>query len=221
MRLSPGLLGRADGENEVRRPGIESFLAAEGIRVFFAETHSVEGGHPVGKAAGEAIGVYGAVARRYTLELTPSEQAEPGTTYEGVLGRRCGRQGGRAGAKQPHWPAGLVRRFRLSRRSLVPRVPPQGWRFGHAVLADRRSRPRSRQQAALRAGAGRRSAWASMPPLRGPGGRTCSRATRSRPASTASLPPTTIPSCSVTGGSRASTGSRRSCAGWPPLRSWT
>ncbi len=66
----------------VNRPGIESFLAAQGIRVFFTETHSVEGGNPVGKAAGEAIGIYGAVARRYTLELTPSEQAEPGTTYQ-------------------------------------------------------------------------------------------------------------------------------------------
>ncbi len=69
-----------DGE-PVNRPGIESFLAAQGIRVFFTETHSVEGGNPVGKAAGEAIGIYGAVARRYTLELTPSEQEEPGTTY--------------------------------------------------------------------------------------------------------------------------------------------
>jgi 1,4-alpha-glucan branching enzyme len=69
-----------DGQ-KVRRPGIESFLAEQGIRVFFTETHSVEGGNPVGKAAGEAIGIYGAVARRYTLELTPSEQAEPGTTY--------------------------------------------------------------------------------------------------------------------------------------------
>ena len=69
-------------EGQVERPGIESFLAAQGIRVFFTETHSVEGGNPVGKAAGEAIGVYGAVARRYTLELTPSEQEEPGTTYK-------------------------------------------------------------------------------------------------------------------------------------------
>jgi len=67
---------------QVNRPGIESFLAAQGIRVFFTETHSVEGGIPVGKAAGEAIGIYGAVARRYTLELTPSEQEEPGTTYK-------------------------------------------------------------------------------------------------------------------------------------------
>ncbi len=76
----PSYWDETDGE-PVNRPGIESFLAAQGIRVFFTETHSVEGGNPVGKAAGEAIGIYGAVARRYTLELTPSEQAEPGTTY--------------------------------------------------------------------------------------------------------------------------------------------
>lgn len=69
-------------EGAVYRPGLETFLAAQGIGVFFAETHSIEGGRPVGKAAGEAIGVYGAVARRYTLELSPSEQREPGTTYQ-------------------------------------------------------------------------------------------------------------------------------------------
>ncbi len=71
-----------EGGDSVQRPGIESFLAAQGLKVFFTETHAIEGGNPIGKAAGEAIGIYGAVARRYTLELTPSEQNEPGTTYE-------------------------------------------------------------------------------------------------------------------------------------------
>ncbi|MDQ3540145.1 MAG: DUF1957 domain-containing protein, partial [Chloroflexota bacterium] len=68
--------------SEVRRPGIESYLEAQGIRVFFTETHTVEGGRPVGKAAGEAMGLYGAVTRRYAVELTEVEQNEPGTTYE-------------------------------------------------------------------------------------------------------------------------------------------
>jgi 1,4-alpha-glucan branching enzyme len=77
----PAYWDEQDGD-QVRRPGIESFLAEQGINVFFAETHSVEGGQPVGKAAGEAIGIYGEVSRRYTLELTPSEQVEPGTTYK-------------------------------------------------------------------------------------------------------------------------------------------
>ena len=67
--------------NSVRRPGLESFLAAQGIRVFFSETHTVDGGRPVGKAAGEAIGPYGSVTRRYAVDLTTAEQNEPGTTY--------------------------------------------------------------------------------------------------------------------------------------------
>lgn len=71
------------GENgDIRRPGIESFLAERGIRVFFSETHTVEGGRPVGKAAGDAVGLYGNVPRRYAVPLTPEEQSEPGTTFQ-------------------------------------------------------------------------------------------------------------------------------------------
>lgn len=65
----------------VRRPGIESFLAAEGIRVFFSETHTVEGGKPVGKAAGDAIGPYGVAPRAFATPLTVEEQQQPGTTF--------------------------------------------------------------------------------------------------------------------------------------------
>jgi 1,4-alpha-glucan branching enzyme len=71
-----------DGDDAIRRPGLESFLAAQGIRVFFCETHTVEGGRPVGKAAGEAIGPYGQVTRRYAVNMTAEEQAEPGTTFK-------------------------------------------------------------------------------------------------------------------------------------------
>ena len=70
------------GEFPIRRPGIESFLAALGLEVFFTETHTVEGGQPVGKAAGEAIGPYGAVPRRYAVRVTPEAQGEPGTTFQ-------------------------------------------------------------------------------------------------------------------------------------------
>jgi 1,4-alpha-glucan branching enzyme len=69
------------GEFPIRRPGIESFLAPFGLEVFFSETHTVEGGQPVGKAAGEAIGPYGAVPRRYAVKVSPEIQGEPGTTY--------------------------------------------------------------------------------------------------------------------------------------------
>jgi 1,4-alpha-glucan branching enzyme len=51
----PAIEEGSNGET-VRRPGIESFLAAAGLEVFFSETHTVEGGAPVGKAAGERSG---------------------------------------------------------------------------------------------------------------------------------------------------------------------
>ena len=71
----------ASSEPPVRRPGIESFLAEQGIRVFFSETHTVEGGLPVGKAAGDAIGPYGVSPRVDATPLSPAEAQEPGTTY--------------------------------------------------------------------------------------------------------------------------------------------
>lgn len=77
----PAIVEDGTGGGNIRRPGIESFLAEEGLRVFFSETHTVEGGRPVGKAAGEAIGPYGAVPRRYAVSSLQSEQTEPGTTY--------------------------------------------------------------------------------------------------------------------------------------------
>ncbi len=77
----PAIIDDQNGK-PVRRPGLESFLAAQRIRVFFSETHTVEGGRPVGKAAGEAIGPYGGVPRRYAVSLSPDEQSEPGTTYK-------------------------------------------------------------------------------------------------------------------------------------------
>jgi 1,4-alpha-glucan branching enzyme len=62
------------------RPGLEHFLAQEGLRLFFAETHAVEGGRPVGKAAGDAIGPYGQIVRRYVIPFEAIEGVR-GTTY--------------------------------------------------------------------------------------------------------------------------------------------
>ncbi|CAN5602165.1 1,4-alpha-glucan branching protein [soil metagenome] len=67
---------------QVTRPGLESFLADQGIQVFFSETHTVEGGKPVGKAAGEAIGPYGQILRRYSVELEAAEVSESTTTFK-------------------------------------------------------------------------------------------------------------------------------------------
>lgn len=128
-------------QEPVQRPGIESFLAGQGIEVFFAETHSIEGGHPIGKAAGEAIGVYGAVARRYTLELSPSEQQEPGTTYKAywvgdapgkvaVMGRN-GRTGQQVWSGDFGYPGDLWYR-EFHRKDAVSGM--QYWRIGGAGL---------------------------------------------------------------------------------------
>ncbi|CAN5833061.1 1,4-alpha-glucan branching protein [soil metagenome] len=76
--------GRSAEENAdgIARPSIETFLKEQGIRVFFTETHTVDGGRPVGKAAGEAIGPYGEVYQRITVEPSDDLQDEPGTTYK-------------------------------------------------------------------------------------------------------------------------------------------
>lgn len=49
------------------RPGIESFLAQHNLKVFFSETHTITGGQPVGVAAGDVIGPYGVIKRRYVI----------------------------------------------------------------------------------------------------------------------------------------------------------
>jgi 1,4-alpha-glucan branching enzyme len=58
-----------DAEGHVR-PGIEHFLAEQDIKVFFSETHLITGGAPVGVAAGEAIGPYGEIRRRYLVPMS-------------------------------------------------------------------------------------------------------------------------------------------------------
>jgi 1,4-alpha-glucan branching enzyme len=69
-------------EDGTTRPGIESDLAAEGLGLFFTETHTIEGGLPVGKAAGDAIGPYQAIKRNYVLPIGEAEEAPSGrTTY--------------------------------------------------------------------------------------------------------------------------------------------
>jgi len=66
------------------RPAMEEFLASLGLTCFFAETHAIEGGRPVGKAAGEvAIGPYGAITRRYVLPVDEGKGVAPrGTTFQ-------------------------------------------------------------------------------------------------------------------------------------------
>jgi 1,4-alpha-glucan branching enzyme len=64
------------------RPGIEHFLAEQSLRVFFSETHLITGGAPVGVAAGEAIGPYGEIKRRYLIPMSVKPRpATPMTTF--------------------------------------------------------------------------------------------------------------------------------------------
>lgn len=69
-------------EADQQRPGLETLLAAHGLRYFFAETHMIKGGQPVGVAAGEVIGPYGAVRRRYVVPFSESLPPQPTTTFE-------------------------------------------------------------------------------------------------------------------------------------------
>jgi 1,4-alpha-glucan branching enzyme len=78
----PAIVEDEDG-HDIRRPGLESFLAEEGLLVFFSETHTVEGGQPVGMAVPGTVGPYGMIARRYASSVTPpapGQQLSPGTS---------------------------------------------------------------------------------------------------------------------------------------------
>jgi 1,4-alpha-glucan branching enzyme len=74
-------------EDGQKRAGLESLLAAFGLRFFFAETHTITGGQPVGVAAGEVIGPYSYVKRRYAIPANPMLQTpeRPATTYQPYL----------------------------------------------------------------------------------------------------------------------------------------
>jgi 1,4-alpha-glucan branching enzyme len=70
-------------EDGHRRPGLETFLAENGLKVFFTETHTITGGQPVGVAAGDIIGPYGAIKRRYVIPASATllSPERPTTTY--------------------------------------------------------------------------------------------------------------------------------------------
>ena len=68
------------GESYVK-PGLESFLAQLGLGCFFVETHTIEGGEPVGKAKEEVIGPYAGISRRYVVPSTQYPEPTLRTTY--------------------------------------------------------------------------------------------------------------------------------------------
>lgn len=64
------------------RPGLERFLNELGIELFFSETHTIEGGQPVGVAAGDAIGPYGEIKRRYVIPIQAAIPPRQASTFK-------------------------------------------------------------------------------------------------------------------------------------------
>ncbi len=76
----PAYYVESQGQSYVK-PGLESFLAQLGIGCFFAETHTIEGGAPVGKAKEEVVGPYSDISRRYVMPTTQYSEPTERTTY--------------------------------------------------------------------------------------------------------------------------------------------
>ncbi len=76
----PAFYTGAEGKTYIK-PGFESFLSQLGICCFLAETHTVEGGQPVGKAREEVIGPYADIPRRYVVPLAGYEKPAARTTF--------------------------------------------------------------------------------------------------------------------------------------------
>lgn len=69
-------------EEDVLRPGIEQFLAEANLQFTFSETHAITGGRPVGIAAGDVLGPYGEIVRRYAVPIEEYSPARPATTFQ-------------------------------------------------------------------------------------------------------------------------------------------
>ena len=67
---------------EIRKPGIEEFLEAQGLSYFFTDSHVITGGMLTGKAAGDVVGPYGSIPTRETIPL-PADRphVQSGTTF--------------------------------------------------------------------------------------------------------------------------------------------
>jgi 1,4-alpha-glucan branching enzyme len=76
----PAFYSKYEGSSYVK-PGLEQFLSPLGLRCFFAETHQIEGGEPVGKAKEEVVGPYGNIPKRYVVPLKGFVEPTHKTTY--------------------------------------------------------------------------------------------------------------------------------------------
>lgn len=67
--------------NDYIKPGLEHFLGELGIKCFFAETHTIQGGQPVGKATEAVIGPYGQIPKRYLVQSSGYHEVTDRTTF--------------------------------------------------------------------------------------------------------------------------------------------
>ena len=68
-------------QEETLRPGLEHFLGDAGLKFTFTETHAITGGRPVGIAAGDILGPYGEIMRRYAVPIEEQDPPRPATTF--------------------------------------------------------------------------------------------------------------------------------------------
>ncbi|HLZ72266.1 MAG TPA: 1,4-alpha-glucan branching protein domain-containing protein [Dehalococcoidia bacterium] len=76
----PSFMAELGGQRYVK-PGVQTFMAENGLNLFFVETHTLEGGAPVGKAQGDAVGPYGSIPRRYVVPLPDYPPPRDRTTF--------------------------------------------------------------------------------------------------------------------------------------------
>ena len=74
-----------DNSETERKPGIEEFLQAQGIKCFFVETTTIEGGAPIGKAEGAVFGPYGNIVRQYVVPVSKEMPPTGNSTLQPYL----------------------------------------------------------------------------------------------------------------------------------------
>ncbi|MGE3269669.1 MAG: 1,4-alpha-glucan branching protein domain-containing protein [Chloroflexota bacterium] len=70
------------GAGGMVQPGLEQHLSMQGLSLFFAETHAVVGGRPVGKAMNDVVGPYSGIPRRYQVPTPTSLPVSDRTTFQ-------------------------------------------------------------------------------------------------------------------------------------------
>lgn len=110
----------AESANEhgvpIRRPGIERFVAEEKIEVFFSETHTVEGGHKLGKASGKVAEPYGHSRRSEIHPADANQHGVGGSTF------------------RPYWVGDAPGQVAVLARN--PRTGQQVWSASHGYPGD-------------------------------------------------------------------------------------